>query len=91
MTLDEYMAGTDKAWIGYSGDHRNLLDEAVGRLRDMTADRDSWIEQCMDARREWEAAIAERNSWKFQAETATEGMRNVEVAPGVWRSCQYGG
>ena len=58
MTLDEYMAGTDQAWIGYSGDHRALLDEAVGRLRDMTADRDSWM---------------------HAAETAAEGMRNVEA------------
>ena len=58
MTLDEYIAGTDQAWIGYSGDHRALLDEAISRIADLTADRDKW---------------------KFRAETATEGMRNVEA------------
>ena len=80
MTLDEYMAGTDKAWIGYAGDHRALLDEAITRIADLTADRDSWRDQCMDARKEWQAVIADRDSWKYRAETAEGCMRNIEAA-----------
>ena len=80
MTLDEYMAGTDQAWIGYSGDHRALLDDAVTRIAYLTADRDSWRDQCMDARKEWLAAIYERDSWKYRAETAEGCMRNIEAA-----------
>ena len=80
MTLDEYMAGTDQAWIGYSGDHRALLDEAISRIADLTADRDCWRDQCMDARKEWQAAIADRDNWKCRADTAEGCMRNIEAA-----------
>jgi len=42
MTLDEYTAGTDKAWTGYAGDHRNMLAEAIERLDRMTRERNRW-------------------------------------------------
>jgi hypothetical protein len=83
MTLDEYMAGTSKAWIGFRENHMNMLDDAIGRIADLTADRDNWRDQCMDARREWEAVIADRDNWKYRAETAAEGLRNIEAALGA--------
>ena len=53
MTLDEYMTGGIEHYELQHESACNLLDEAIGRLADMTADRDSWMDQCMDARRVW--------------------------------------
>jgi hypothetical protein len=53
MTLDEYMAGGTEHYELQHECACNLLDDAIGRLADMTADRDSWMDQCMDARRVW--------------------------------------
>ena len=84
MTLDEYMADDDDYRAVHIEAHEAavLLEEAIGRIADLTADRDNWRDQCMDARKEWLAAIADRDSWKFLAETAAEGLRNVEAALG---------
>jgi hypothetical protein len=79
MTLDEYMAGGIEHYQLQHEDACNMLDDAIGRITDLTADRDNWRDQCMDARREWEAVIADRDSWMHAAVAATEGMRNVEA------------
>jgi hypothetical protein len=81
MTLDEYMADDDEYRAVHIKAHEAavLLEEAIGRIADLTADRDNWRDQCMDARKEWLAAIADRDNWKYRAETAAEALRNIEA------------
>jgi hypothetical protein len=83
MTLDEYTAGGIEHYQLQHEEACNMLDDAIGRIADLTADRDNWRDQCMDARREWQAVIADRDNWKYRAETAAEGLRNVEAALGA--------
>jgi hypothetical protein len=89
MTLDEFKAASaadDNAfWRLDDGDRKNLIEEALDRLHDMTADRDSWLDQCMDARKVWhetkielDIMTTERNLWRALAETA-QGMAGLAI------------
>jgi hypothetical protein len=83
MTLDEYMAGGIEHYQLQHEDACNMLDDAIGRIADLTADRDNWRDQCMDARKEWMTAIADRDNWKCRAETAETDLRNIGAALGA--------
>ena len=83
MTLDEYTSASAEDdnlfWRLDSGDIQNLLEEAMERL-----DLETKAHR-IDCER-FESRIAElraeRDNWKYRAETATEGLRNVEAALG---------
>jgi len=83
MTLDEYMARGIEHYELQHEDACNMLDEAIGRLADMTADRDSWMEQCMDARKEWESeAISNARAWRAVAKESMDRCQRLKQALG---------
>jgi len=51
MTFDEYIANTDtnKFWLLKSGDHQNLLDEAIDRLEEYAKKRDDMQKDKLEA------------------------------------------
>ena len=49
MTLDEYMAGGIEHYQLQHEDACNMLDDAIGRIADLTADRDSWMHAAVAA------------------------------------------
>ena len=89
MTLDEYMAAdysTRYAELGIV-EARRLLESAIGRIADLTADRDSWRDQCMEARKDWHEEyvkrIAEHRSRQIAEEALSKTMRAVAAIAGM--------
>ena len=83
MTLDEYMEAdylTRDAELGIDEAQR-LLEVAIWRIADLTADRDSWRDQCMEARKDWQKEyvkrIAEYRSRQIAEEALSKTMRAV--------------
>jgi hypothetical protein len=66
MTLDEYMADQDdyKAWHAGIHEMAELLDEAIGRLAVMQAERDCWEGLAQTARQRCDMLARDRDQWQ---------------------------
>ena len=91
MTLDEYMAEDCSVFYRFDDAHRfRLLQEATGRIDDLRSDRDSWMEQCMDARRVWhedhQRLELETKAHRIDCERLTARIAELQAERDCWRT-----